>query len=206
MPILFKFYVYFRYKIKHTQTTSTTGHYAIHIIWGKEYEMVIWERNCKLRSWFLVHCFPLDFLNLQPFAPPHLNCYLRKHACPRKCIDRVTGIFENNFPTCGTLSGLSKIKGRPCGALKMSSVKLCCFKPTSYKWSPRSKRGRVWSGILRKAIPSRGLSSPGHGAYDGVTFWLSVLAIHFMTSGGWAFENRVPEERERHKADFCQPH
>lgn len=205
MPILFKFYVHFRYKTKHTQTTSTTGHYAIHIIRGKEYEMVIWERNCKSRSWFLVYCFPLDFLNLQPFAPPHLNCYLRKHACPRKCIDRFTGVFENNFPTCV-----------PCQVCPRSREDLVVL----WKWAPlncavsnpppindllEARQGMVWNFEEGDSKPESVF------AWAWCLRWGHFLIIHtcypLYDQRGLSFwKQGSGGERERHKADFCQPH
>lgn len=133
--ILFEFYVALGGKKKtknksKAKTTSAMGTLFSSCPPRQRCEIAIWGKNCKLCSLCLVLFFSSLHAEPSTFCPTPSNCYLWNDACPGKHTDQFACVAENHFPTCGALSGLSKLRTRPCGALKMDSVKQPCFHST----------------------------------------------------------------------------
>lgn len=121
------------------------------------------------------------FLELSTFCPfpSELLPTKKKCACPRENTDKFTFIFENNFPPCITRSGLSEIKTRPCGALKMNLVKLCCFNPAPIMNPGKLERqGMGWNFKDHMSLTTF-VSALTWGGMR-VTFWLPKYLCLFL--------------------------
>lgn len=179
---------------------------SIHIIWGKKCEKdVIWKKNCKLCSWFPVYAFPLHFLSPQPFAPPHLNCYLCKHACPRQHIDKFACVFENNFSLAGPCRACAESRKDLVVLRKWTQLSCTVSTPllTMITWK------QVWPGMVWNTKED----SPKPVSVFAQAWWpgwgpLLIIRVHYplLPSRGWAIGNGAQGERERDEVDFYHPH